>query len=182
MKESYKNMRDFWLEPANLMPKNEKLPFLGEKRICIAGIEFAMADHEGVLKNIFIAGSSLGDASMYFENNSASGIGGFIGGLGNPRVKEASIAMLKIAGDMAHKMTEVKELPKIDKAGEFIFFAIAVDHIYINKVAEADINKTEHEFFKFFAETQNILIGFREAEAAEMAAKKAAPAEKEDKK
>lgn len=182
MKESYKNMRNFWLEPANLMPKNEKLPFLGEKRICIAGVEFAMQDHNGELKNIFIAASSLGDASMYFENNSSSGIGGFVGGVGKPEVKAAAIAMLKLAGDNAADMQEVQEIPQPQNTGEFTFFAIAVDHIYIKKVSEADAQKMENPFFKFFAESQNILIGFRKAEAEEAAAAQKAAQENENQK
>lgn len=164
MKESYINMRAFWLDASNLIPKNTQMPLLGEKQICVAGVEFAMEDHNGVLKHIFIAGSSLGEASIYFENNSASGIGGFMGGQGTQEIKEAAVAMVHLAADLAPKMMEVKELPEVKK-GHFLFFAVSKTALYAHPVDENAVQKMDHAYFKFFAETQNILVGFRKREA-----------------
>ena len=74
MKQSYKNMRDFWLDVKNLENRKGVLE-VGPDKISVAGVEMAVPDGDSV-KYLFLATNSLGDSSLYFENNSKSGIGG----------------------------------------------------------------------------------------------------------
>ena len=90
MTSAFENMRNFWLDIENFKNKDSK----EQPALCVCGIEFCMLDHYQKPKKVFIAASYLGNASMYFENNSKSGIGGFIGE-NSKQVKQAAFNFLK---------------------------------------------------------------------------------------
>ncbi len=92
MTSAFENMRAFWLDSNNFKNKdNQETPLAS-----VCGKEFCMLDHYQKPKKVFIAASYLGNASMYFENNSKSGIGGFIGN-NSKEIKNAAFEFLKEA-------------------------------------------------------------------------------------
>ena len=96
MNKAYETMRGFWLDVNNLQHKKE-VPLLGDKKICVAGVEMAAQDPKGGIKNVLIAASSLGNASVYFENNSPSGLGGFTGGAASGPVRDKALRLMQAA-------------------------------------------------------------------------------------
>ena len=68
MKQSYKNMRDFWLDVKNLENRKGVIE-VGADKISVAGVEMSFEDGTET-KHLFLATNSLGDSSLYFENNS----------------------------------------------------------------------------------------------------------------
>lgn len=162
MKEAYKNMRNFWLDVQNFREDKKIAPF-GEHEIYAAGAEFCMPDHNNVLKNIIIAANAIGDASMYFENNSPSGLGGFLG-QGHPKIKAASSEVIKEAAEMLYAMQPVKELPASENC-KVTLFVVAKENIFYAQFEEAQLRNPHNIFYKFFATTQLLISAFREQEA-----------------
>ena len=167
MNNSYKAMREFWLDAKNLQHK-QQVPTLGPCKICIAGIEMAAQDHNGKIKNLFLAASSLGNASMYFENNSASGLGGFTGGSSNGAVREKAKLLLQEAAAAADKLPVVTVLPEQQNEQHVTLFTLSGDgELRAQDVAEAQVREASHPLYAFFAYTQQLLGAFRtEQEAA----------------
>ena len=164
MKEAYANMREFWLDVRNLENKNG-IPTLGDDKICIAGVELCMLDNNNDPKNILIAASVLGDASMYFENNSKSGLGGFLGGGADEASKELKSAaknMLKEAASRTKDMLpSINILPPQEIPGKVTLFALSADKgFYMHQ----DVNilaKSNMPFHKFYAFSQQMISAFR---------------------
>lgn len=162
MKQAYKNMRDFWLDVKNL--ENRKgIMELGADKICVAGVEMAVTD--GVqTKHVFVATNSLGDSSLYFENNSKSGIGGFIGGHDNAPLQDAAAHMLAHASKLTAQMTRMsvtEELPAPTGVGQVRLFAVAKDFLFHTELNEQDARKTDNPFYPFFAYSQQVIGSFR---------------------
>lgn len=162
MKQAYKNMRDFWLDVKNL--ENRKgIMELGPDKICVAGVEMAVADGTQI-KHVFVATNSLGDSSLYFENNSKSGIGGFIGGHDNAALQEAAAHMLAHASKLTAQMarTSIAEgLPAPTGAGQVRLFAVAKNYLFHTELNEQDARKTDNPFYPFFAYSQQVIGFFR---------------------
>jgi len=171
MNKPYETMRRFWMDATNLKHKQE-VPLLGDKKICVAGVEMAALDKQGALKHILIVASSLGNASVYFENNSPSGIGGFTGGGSNGPVKEAAQHLMQAAADAGAQLPEVAQVSVNDNPAEVSLFALAENAaVYAARVAETEVRKAEHPLYAFFAYTQQLLGAFRaEQEKAQTAA------------
>jgi hypothetical protein len=158
MNEAYKNMRGFWLDAENV--ENKKgVKGAGKDDIYIAGVEFSMPDHDGRVKNIIVAASVLGDASMYFENNSKSGIGGFIGG--GEDAKKITAALLREAAALAPSMQSSKELNIPSEPGKVTLFAVTKGKIFFVERTAAEVSAKENDFFKFFSYTQQLISAFR---------------------
>ena len=153
-------MRDFWLDVKNLRHKNE-VPALGERKICIAGVEIAARDAQDQVKNLMIAASSLGNASVYFENNSASGLGGFTGGAAQGPVREKALSLLQAAAAVKH-LQPVSVLPEQQNTDQVTLFVVSVDgQIYAREMKETDVRNPENELYPFFAYSQQLLGAFR---------------------
>lgn len=165
MNKAYETMRGFWLDVKNLQHKNE-VPQLGEHKICIAGVEMAARDTKGGIKNLMIAASSLGNASVYFENNSASGLGGFTGGSASGPVREKSLSLMQAAAKTAGQLDKVEVLEGQKDPAHVSLFAVSADgQIYAKDLEEKDARNPENPLYPFFAYTQQVLAAFREEQS-----------------
>ena len=161
MNNAYKAMREFWLDVKNLQHK-EEVPALGNCKICVAGIEMAALDRNGKIKNLILAASSLGNASMYFENNSPSGLGGFTGGADQGPVRNKAQLVLQAAAQAAEKMSVVPELAVQIQPQDVTLFTVSEDGVIrAASVVELDVRQTSHPLYGFFAYTQQLLGAFR---------------------
>ncbi|MDR0953311.1 MAG: hypothetical protein LBM71_03880 [Elusimicrobiota bacterium] len=169
MSEAYNNMRAFWLDVSNLENKHG-LQAVGKDEILIAGTEFCMKDHNGQAKNILIAGSVLGDASMYFENNSKSGIGGFLGG-GSQKARDLTAKLLGEAAKLSGEMMQADTLKLPSEPAKITLFAVSKKTIFYVEVEALQISRHDNPFYNFFAYTQQLISVFREQEEAAAKAK-----------
>lgn len=174
MNKAYETMRAFWLDVNNLQHKKE-VPQLGEQKICVAGVEMAAVDTQGKIKNLMIAASSLGNASVYFENNSASGLGGFTGGAASGPVREKALRLMQAAASAAGRLQEASSLtPQANPENVTLFALSGEGKLFVQELKEADARNPENPFYPFFAYTQQVLGAFRteqeKAEAAQTAA------------
>jgi len=162
MKQSYKNMRDFWLDVKNLENRRGVIE-LGADKICVAGVEMVFLDGAQP-KHVFVATNSLGDSSMYFENNSKSGLGGFIGGHGNVPLQEAAAKMLAHASKLTAQMTREpvgRELPPPTAVGQVRLFAVSKENLFHIELSEEDARNPANLFYPFFAYSQQVVGFFR---------------------
>ncbi len=172
MNKAYETMRGFWLDVKNLQHKNE-VPQLGEQKICIAGVEMAAKDTKGGIKNLMIAASSLGNASVYFENNSASGLGGFTGGAASGPVREKSLRLMKAAAESAAQLEKVDVLQGQSNPDHVTLFAVSADgQLYAKDLADKEARNPENPLYPFFAYTQQVLAAFRQEQASAQEEKK----------
>ena len=178
MNKAYETMRAFWLDVKNLQHKQE-VPQIGAQKICIAGVEMAVADAKGELKHILIAASSLGNASVYFENNSPSGIGGFTGGSSSGAIYEKAQQLLKQAAQSAEQLAPVTALPVQENPQQVTLFTVSADgQIRMADVVEAEVRQTGHPLYAFCAYTQQLLGVFRAQQEAAQPKPSAVPEEK----
>ncbi|MBR2392132.1 MAG: hypothetical protein IKA93_00970 [Elusimicrobiaceae bacterium] len=184
MNKAYETMRSFWLDVKNLQHKNE-VPQLGDQKICIAGVEMAARDTKGGVKNLMIAASSLGNASVYFENNSASGLGGFTGGAASGPVREKSLRLMQAAAKTAGQMDKVTHLlPQANPENVTLFVVSGEGQLYAKELNEKDARNPEQIFYPFFAYSQQVLGAFRQEQekaAQSAAAGKEATEQKKEK-
>lgn len=155
-------MRKFWLDVKNLENRKGVIE-IGPDRISVAGVEMALADGV-VTKHLFLATNSLGDSSLYFENNSKSGIGGSIGGHGNEALQTAAAHMLAYAGKLTAQMQCVaagEELPAPSKPGWVRLFAVSNEKLFHAEFEETQLRDPQHPFYPFFAYSQQTLGFFR---------------------
>ncbi len=162
MKKAYLNMRSFWLDVKNL--ENRKgIIEVGPDGVCVAGIEMALKDEEQI-KHLFLATNSLGDSSLYVENNSPSGLGGIIGGHGNEALQDAAAHMLAYAGKLTEQMTALASgsaLPPPSSVQHVRLFAVSKTKLFHIEFEEQALRKPEHPFYPFFAYSQQTLGFFR---------------------
>lgn len=159
MNNAYKNMRGFWLDINNLESKTG-LKAEGKDEILIAGLEYCMADNEGKIKNIILAASVLGNASLYFENNSPAGIGGMIGE-NNEAVKKAALNFIKAGAELTDKMTSSDILPEPKEINKITLFTINKKHTFFITLDEQSARDTKNDFYKFYAYSQQLIGAFR---------------------
>ena len=156
MTSAFENMRAFWLDIDNFKNKdNQEMP-----AICVCGIEFCMLDHYQKPKKVFIAASYLGNASMYFENNSKSGIGGFIGN-NSKEIKEASFNFLKEAQLCQKNMAKTETLPLPTETGKITLFTIGKEGIFTFTENEESLRDKNNLFYKFYMASQHLIGVFR---------------------
>lgn len=162
MNKAYETMRGFWLDAKNLLHKRE-VPALGDHKICVAGVEMAATDDRGGVKNLMAAASSLGNASMYFENHSASGLGGFTGGASSGPVRDKALRLMQAAAEAAGKLDAVASLPQQKDPSRVTLFAVSADgRIFAKELAESQARDPQNELYPFFAYTQQLIGAFRE--------------------
>lgn len=167
MKSSYKNMRAFWLDAKNLENRKGVIE-IGPEKIVAAGVEMAVADGTSV-KYVLVATNSLGDSSFYFENNSKSGLGGFVGGHGNAPLQEAAARMLAHASKLTAQMTPVngQDLPAPTQSGHVVIFALSKEKLFFKELAETDARNPENDFYPVFAYSQQVIGHFSTQSAAQ---------------
>ena len=171
MNKAYETMRGFWLEVKNLQHK-EEVPQLGAQKICVAGVEMTAADDDGKVKHLLITASSLGNASIYFENNSPSGLGGFTGGSASGPVREKSLRLLQTAAKLAEQLPTVTQLPQPTDPDQVVLFTVSADGtLRATAVAQISVRTTEHPLYGFFAYSQQLLGAFRNEQEKAAAAK-----------
>ena len=162
MKQAYLNMRNFWLDVKNLENRKGVIE-IGPDKISVAGIEMALPDGDEI-KHLFLATNSLGDSSLYFENNSKSGLGGVIGGHGHEALQEAAARMLAHASKLTGEMTSVKaggELPPPSAPEMVRLFAVSKEKLFYTELPEAVLRNPENNFYPFFAYSQQTLGLFK---------------------
>lgn len=167
MKQSYKNMRDFWLDVKNLENRKGVLE-VGPDKISVAGVEMAVQDGEKI-KYLFLATNSLGDSSLYFENNSKSGIGGVIGGYGHDALQDAAARMLAHASKLTGQMTSApagSELPPPSSPAMVRLFAVSKDKLFHIELEESSARNPDNDFYPFFAYSQQAIGFFRQQQAS----------------
>lgn len=158
MNKAYQNMRGFWLDVKNL--ENRKgIMELGVDKISIAGVEMPIPDGQTV-KYLLIATNSLGDSSLYFENNSKSGLGGMIGGHGNEKLQKIAAHMLAHASKLTGQMEKSAQLPA-GEPGNITLFAVAKDQIFYKELPEAQARDPQNPFYPMFAYSQQLVGAFR---------------------
>jgi len=180
MNKAYQAMRAYWLDVKNLQHKQE-VPQLGVCKVCIAGVEMAALDGQGAVKHILIAASSLGNASIYFENNSPSGLGGFTGGASSDIIHEKALKVLQKAAISTAHLLPVDELPSQDDPKQITLFTVSTDgQKRMTVLPEEQVRTQSHPLYAFFAYTQQLFSAFRaQQEAAQKAAAATAQANKE---
>lgn len=159
MNKAYENMRKFWLDVKNLENRKGVME-LGPDGISVAGVEMPVVQENGV-KYLLTATNSLGDSSLYFENNSTSGLGGMIGGHGNEKMQEIAARMLAHASKLTGRMSKGTELPPPD-AGMVRLFAVSKNQIFHTQLPESEARRPENPFYPFFAYSQQLIGAFRE--------------------
>lgn len=164
MNKAYEAMRTFWMDAESLRHKKD-VPLLGEEKICIAGVEMAAVDAQGNLKHLLIAASSLGNASVYFENNSPSGLGGFTGGSAAGPVQQKARLLLEAAAAAHLPEADTVSAPQ-DPADITLFAVSGQNKRYAQTLKEAQARDPKHPLYPFFAYTQQLLGSFREQTAA----------------
>lgn len=175
MNKAYETMRGFWLDVKNLQHKKE-VPLLGERQICVAGVEIAARDTQGGIKNFMIAASSLGNASVYFENNSASGLGGFTGGAASGPVREKALRMMQSAAAAAAHLQPVDSLPPQQNVENVTLFTVSGEgQILARELKESEVRNPENDLYAFFAYSQQLLGAFRTEHERETAVAEKAP-------
>lgn len=178
MNKAYETMRGFWLDVNNLQHKKE-VPLLGDKKICVAGVEMAAQDPKGGIKNVLIAASSLGNASVYFENNSPSGLGGFTGGAASGPVRDKALRLMQAAAVASAALPAVAALQAPADPQKVVLFACGGDgRLFAQELPETEVRQPQHPLYGFFAYTQQLLGAFRtEQEKAAAAAQPQAAAQ-----
>ena len=172
-------MRHFWLDVQNLQHKKE-VPQLGAQKVCIAGVEMAAKDDKGEIKHILIAASSLGNASVYFENNSASGLGGFTGGAASGPVREKALRLMQSAAKLAEQLPPVEQVPVQNNPEMVTLFTVSAQGKWAaTELKEKDARMPENPLYNFFAYSQQLLGAFRQVQenADSSAEKSTAPAQ-----
>ncbi len=162
MNKAYQNMRAFWLDAKNMQHRNKAIE-IGPEKIVAAAVEMAMPDGEQ-LKHLLIATNSLGDSSLYFENNSQSGLGGLIGGHGNEPLQEAAAHMLAYAAKLTAQMTKLPagaEVPAPSKAGQVCLLAVSKDAVFYKEISEEEVRKQDNPFYPMFAYSQQVIGLFK---------------------
>lgn len=179
MNKAYETMRGFWLDVNNLQHKKE-VPLLAARKICIAGVEMAARDRQGSVKNLMIAASSLGNASVYFENNSPSGLGGFTGGSSSGPVRDKALRLMQAAAAAAaaDMLPAAAEVMAPNDPEQVTLFALSGDgQIYAQQLPEAQARNPENDLYPFFAYSQQLLGAFRTEQEAASAGNLAQPAQ-----
>ena len=165
MNKAYENMRAFWLDAKNMVTRKEVIE-IGPDKIVAAAVEMVFPDGER-LKHILVATNSLGDSSLYFENNSKSGLGGQIGGHDNQKLQETAAYMLAYAGKLAAQMIKLPVeavVPSPSKTGQVCLMAVSKENIFYREFAETDLRKPDHPFYPMFAYSQQVIGLFGQQE------------------
>lgn len=158
MNKAYENMRNFWLDIKNL--ENRKgIMELGADKISVAGVEMPVPDGNQT-KYLLVATNSLGDCSLYFENNSKSGLGGMIGGHGDEKMQTVAAHMLAHASKLTAQMSADEKLP-VPAAGCVRLFAVAKNKIFHIELPEAEARNAQNPFYPMFAYSQQLIGSFR---------------------
>ena len=155
-------MRAFWLDAKNMQSRKGMIEF-GPEKIVAATVEMTMLDGNQ-LKHLLIATNSLGDSSLYFENNSKSGLGGLIGGHGNEPLQEAAARMLAHAAKLTAQMTKLPagaEVPTPSKAGYVCLIALSKEALFYKEMTEEDARKQDNPFYPMFAYSQQVIGLFK---------------------
>jgi len=163
MNKAYTNMRNFWLDVKNLENRNGVIE-VGPDKIAVAGVEMAVADDGGSVKHLLLATNSLGDSSLYFENNSKSGLGGVLGGHGNEALQTAAAHMLAYAGKLTAHMQRLaagENLPAPSAVGQVRLFAVSKEALFHVELSQEQARNPENPFYPFFAYSQQTLGFFR---------------------
>lgn len=158
MNTAYQNMRAFWLDARNVETKRGLLE-LGPDKIISAGVEMALADANRI-KHLMVATNSLGDSSLYFENNSKSGLGGMIGGHTNEKLQETAARMLAHTSKLTGQMTKIstgEQLPAAMQAGQVVLWAVSKTNLFYIQMPEAQARNPENPFYPLFAYSQQLL-------------------------
>lgn len=172
MKLAYQNMRAFWMDAKNMQSKKGLIE-IGPDKVVAAAVEMAFADG-AELKYVLIATNSLGDSSLYFENNSRSGLGGMIGGHGNEKLQQAAAHMLAYAAKLTPQMTKLPagtEVPSPAQAGQVCLLAVSQTAVFYKQVPEEALRQTEHPFYPMFAYSQQVIGLFKESSASDPSAR-----------
>lgn len=162
MNQAYQNMRMFWLDANNMQHRNKAIE-IGPEKIVAALVEMTMLDGDQ-LKHLLIATNSLGDSSLYFENNSKSGLGGMIGGHGNEPLQEAAAHMLAHAAKLTSQMTKLPagaDVPAPSKAGQVCLMAVSTESVFYKELAEEEVRKQDNPFYPMFAYSQQVIGLFK---------------------
>ncbi len=160
-------MRAFWLD-ANNMQSRKGVIEIGPEKIVAAAVEMAMPDGEQ-LKHLLITTNSLGDCSLYFENNSKSGLGGLIGGHGNEPLQEAAAHMLAYAAKLTAQMTKVPagdKVPPPSQTGQVCLLAVSNDAVFYKEMPEKEARNPENPFYPMFAYSQQVIGLFKTQQQA----------------
>ena len=170
MNKAYSNMRAFWADASNVQTRKGLIE-LGTDKIVSAGVEMAFSDGEKI-KHFLIATNSLGDSSLYFENNSPSGLGGMIGGHGNEPLQTAAAHMLAHASKLTAQMTKIPSggtWPEPSAAGQVVLFAVAKEAIFYMELSEREVRNPDNPFYPMFAYSQQVVGCFRTQEPSSAA-------------
>ena len=163
MNKAYQNMRAFWLNATN-MQNRKGLIEIGPEKIVSAAVEMAFMDGTQ-LKHLLIATNSLGDSSLYFENNSKSGLGGMIGGHGNEKLQETAARMLAHAAKLAPQMTRLSagaDIPTPSQAGQVVLLAVSQTAVFYKELPEAALRQADNPFYPLFAYSQQVVGLFKQ--------------------
>ncbi len=156
-------MRAFWLDATN-MQSRKGLIEIGPEKIVSAAVEMAFIDG-AQLKHLLIATNSLGDSSLYFENNSKSGLGGMIGGHGNETLQETAAHMLAYAAKLTSHMTKIAvgaEVPTPSQAGQVVLLAVSQTAVFYKELPEDNLRQPANPFYPMFAYSQQVLGLFKQ--------------------
>lgn len=167
MNNAYRKQRLFWHHINNFDKPGIKT--YGVDDILLAGIEFSLCDSKGEPKNIFIAANACGECRMYYENNSALGIG-CLRGDGSQIFNNIIGSVLNQAADLTYNMDSYKRLPKPPKLSFVTFFAIGRKENFYKTLTYGEIHSREHPYYPLYVYLRQLLNEMRKIEIIKLQA------------
>jgi hypothetical protein len=154
----YENARMAWLNMPR-PPESETPAYLGDAEAYMVGMEFADVSSGDVKRSIVLAGSA-GDSSLYFENDNAQGVGGYVGGVTHSHIAKDAIAMVTLASRKISLMQPTADFPYVSP--HHVRFIVATRHgRYTAEVAKQDIIRKTHLLSDLFWAGEQIITDYR---------------------
>lgn len=156
---------DWWIVDDKIVKNLDT--FYGDIEAYAAFMEFAITDEkrECGFSRIMILASSVGDASVYIENNSSHGFVGYIGGIAHEHIRNAALHMVKLAAEKASVMQGVQDHAEYFdhvSAPQQVRFAVqGKKGRYSIEMPEEKVTDEFSDFYSLYTAGQNIITGFR---------------------
>ncbi|HYV48303.1 MAG TPA: hypothetical protein VFA20_25760 [Myxococcaceae bacterium] len=110
-----------------------------------------------------------GNASIYLSTG-----GGFLGGVGQPPIRQAAVRMVTIAGELSREAKATSEYP-IPAFGQITFYLLTDRGVLTASASEEDLQKARHPFWKLYLAGQDVITQYRLFDEAREAKRAAHP-------
>jgi hypothetical protein len=96
-----------------------------------------------------------GNASIYLSPG-----GGYIGGVGKPKIRNAAMALVRAGAELQSQMMPANEFP-LPVAGETVFYVRKGDRTYRLSVPTRELDGNRHTFSKMWLAGQEVITQYR---------------------